>query len=520
MNRRTFLAALSAASAQKWRFEKLELEPGENFVTTLRYPYVQNVQADRATIMWATIETGSAVVQYSADGVNFQTAFAGRRSFTRTETGLPYNFFQYQANLSGLTPGTEYTYQVLINGEPVAAGGDWRFRTAGPGPFNFMVVGDTGWGSSDQYLIGQKLLAERPSLVIHTGDLVYTQNLTGAGPHEVYQRRYLEYYAPAMSSIPFYACPGNHDYDIQGCGPFLDIHSFPSQNVPPADRGRYYSFDWGNVHFVSLDGHLSLERAATAGGPMVRWLDSDLRSTRQFWRVVFVHYPPYASGPNENDPHSGWMRQFVVPVLERHGVQLVLSGHEHSYQRAQPVRRSRFVPSNMGTTYLTTGGGGANLYPVHNNPIVAMGRSLYHYLLCEVRGQQMTIRAVQSNGTPIETTVLRPSPAFSDEPAVSGGTPVTNPANIPAVTFQPDATEGSFVRIVGRSLASEESLLCTPTPPFEMAGTTVSINGRNIQLLYASPTQIYGQLPFTVEGNITVRVTTPNGFQEMSVNPG
>ena len=85
------------------------------------------------------------------------------------------DFVQYQANITGLQPGTDYLYRVSVNGLEVTPGGDMRFRTAGPGPFNFIVLGDSGYASPEQYAIAQKILAEKPALVIHTGDLVYNQ---------------------------------------------------------------------------------------------------------------------------------------------------------------------------------------------------------------------------------------------------------------------------------------------------------------------------------------------------------
>ena len=113
---------------------------------------------------------------------------------------------------------------------------------------------------------------------------------------------------------------------------------------------------------------------------MLRWLENDLRTTRQFWRIVYFHYPPYATGVNVNDPQSLLVRQHMVPIFENNGVQLVLSGHEHSYQRSVPIRRSNMVASGVGTSYFTTGGGGAILYPVPDKSLVASKKSAYHYL--------------------------------------------------------------------------------------------------------------------------------------------
>ena len=475
-------------------------------ITPARYPYMQSVQTDRATIMWATLDDGAGSVQYTADGINFGSVTAKSRLFSPLETGLTAAYYQYEANLTGLSPGTPYSYQCLVGGVPVSAGGESIFQTAGPGPFNFFVLGDSGVGDSSfgdkdhQFLIGRQMLLERPALVIHAGDVVYPQ-----GTYETYGLNYFNYYYASMASVPFFPTPGNHDYEVQNAVAYLAVHSVPTATVPAADRGRYYSFDWGNVHFVSLDSNLSLERAVNFDGPMLKWLDNDLRSTRQFWRVVYFHHPPYAAGPNQNDIHSLWIRQYAVPIFEANGVQVVLSGHEHSYQRSQSIRKSSIAAPNTATTYLVSGGGGAFLYPVFDSPFVATGRSMHHYLRVEVRGTRMTAHSIRFDGVEIDSVTLAPQPAFTDDP------------NTKPVSFQPGPTAGAVVRIVGRALASEEAYVCAEVLPTELSGTSVTISGRPISLLYVSGSQIYGQLPFTVSGNITVRVTTPNGFVEISV---
>jgi len=308
-----------------------------------------------------------------------------------------------------------------------------------------------------------------------------------------------------MCSVPFFPCPGNHDYDVPDAAPYLAVHSLPNEGVPAADRGRYYSFDWDNVHFVSLDAHQCLDRAVNAGGQMLRWLDNDLRTTRKFWRVVYFHYPPYATGINVNDPPCALVRQYLVPIFENYGVQLVFAGHEHSYQRNVPMRKNSVVAAGVGTNYFTSGGGGAILYPVPDKPLVAEKKSAYHYIRAEVQGPRITIRAIRQDGVEIDTATIGPTPVFSDD------------TRITPVSLTPGPTAGAIIRIMGRGLASDESFVCTPNPPADLSGTVVTVNGRPIQLFYVSPTQIYGQLPFTVEGNATIRVTTPNGFIERSL---
>ncbi len=510
MNRRAFLTALGAVATQQklspFHIQQAIIEPTDAIAafTVSRFPYLQNVRGDRASILWATLEAGTGQVRYSSDGVNYQYVTARSTFFNRNDTGLLNNYFQYQADLTGLASGTDYVYGISMSGQDIAAAGETRFRTAGPGPFNFVVLGDSGWDqplSPAQGLIANRLLVEKPAAVIHTGDLTYNPS----GAFEGYQRNYFDYYASTMCSVPFFPCPGNHDYVYPNAGPYLAVHSPPTDGVPPGDRGRYYSFDWGNVHFVSLDAQQSLPQAVSGGGAMLRWLENDLRSTRQFWRIVYFHYPPFATGQNINDPQSALVRTYLVPILEKYGVQIAFSGHEHSYQRNVPIRNNNQVDSGIGTNYFTSGGGGAILYPVPDKPLVAIAKSNYHYLRVEVQGTQITVHAIRQDGVEIDTFAVKPTPVFSDDPRI-----------VP-VTISPGPVAGAFIRIVGRGLAGEEDFICTTTPPTQMAGVVVTVNGVPIQLLYVSPTQILAQLPFSVDGNVTIRVTTPNGVVEKSI---
>jgi Calcineurin-like phosphoesterase/Purple acid Phosphatase, N-terminal domain/IPT/TIG domain len=506
MNRRAFLTALGAVATQQkfgiptFDDDPIDPPPPPPPISTARRPYVQNVRNDRASLLWATNESGVGSVRYSADGVIFRTAPATSRFFSTAETGLARSLWQHQADITGLAPNTDYVYGVSVDGQDIPTAGKASFRTAGPGPFSFIVLGDSGWGGPDQASIAQRLAAEKPTMVVHTGDLVYM-----VGTYETYQRNYFNFYESMMGSVPFFPCPGNHDYDVANAFPYLAIHAVPNEGVPTADRGRYYSYDWGNVHFVSIDAHQSLERAVNSNGPMLRWLENDLRSTRQFWRIAYFHYPPFASGQNTNDIQSLWVRQYVVPILEKYGVQVVFSGHEHSYQRNYAIRKSTIVDPSVGTNYITSGGGGAFLYSVAEIGLVAFAKSAYHYVRAEVQGTRILFRSIRQDGVELESFSIAPTPAFSDDPKVT------------PVTMSPGPVAGAFIRIIGRGLATEESFMCTPAPPNDLAGTMVTVNGQPIQLLYVSPTQIFAQLPFAVDGNITIRITTSNGFVEKSI---
>jgi hypothetical protein len=511
MNRRSFITALSSLATiqtlrrRRWFSSNFRSGWRPTAVTTARYPYIQNLRADQVSILWATLESGTGVVEYSTDGINFNSVFATQQPFSASENGGPLDFVQYEATLTGLLPSTDYVYRVSVSGAGVVPGGETRFRTAGPGPFNFVVLGDSGYASDEQNTIAQNILAEKPAFVIHTGDLVYNPGGAPGTNIDLYQRNYFNYYYATMSSAPFFPAPGNHDFGPT-LTPYLSVHSLPADTTPAADTGRYYSYDWGNVHFVSLDAHASLVDAVNSGGLMLQWFDQDLQTTKQFWRVVYFHYPPFAAGPNMNDPHSALIRQYVVPILEKYGVQIVLSGHEHSYQRSQPLRNSNFAGPEAGTNYIASGGGGAFLYPVYDGfPIVAFGQSAYHYLRAEVRATQLTFHAIRNDGVEFDSYTIAPAPLLSDDP------------NVQPVVLSPGPFPEATICITGRNLAEEETWPSGQDPQTAMAGTGVTVNGAPISLLYVSPNQIYAQLPGSVSGSITIRVTTANGFVETSV---
>src|SRR5205814_10473804 len=119
MNRRAFLTAVGAVAVQQKletvRLRAFETNSRQSTITTSRFPYVQNVGNHRASILWATYEAGSGLVQYSPDGVNFNDVAATSRLFSAADTGLSASFVQYQADLTGLTPNTNYLYRVAVD---------------------------------------------------------------------------------------------------------------------------------------------------------------------------------------------------------------------------------------------------------------------------------------------------------------------------------------------------------------------------------------------------------------------
>lgn len=498
MARRPVLIALWAALAVAllWRVG------AQSTVSLTRYPYLQDMRPDRVTVVWTTPDLAEGTVEFSPDQISWQTARAQVIEIPArvTERGIPY--YKYQALLTGLRPATNYFYRVLMDGGELAPPEDFRFRTApaGPGPFTFLAFGDSGTGQDEQRRLAQVMFREQPAFVVHTGDVAYPD-----GSFLEFRNNHFAVYSPLMRRSTFFPSPGNHDYDTLGAVPYLMVHANPTDGVPEFDRGRYYSFDWGDVHFLSLDTNAPLEQAAQGRGEMIRWVDNDLRQTRKLWRVAYFHHPVRPTSNHENDPNSALVRQHLEPIFDRHDVQLILSGHEHTYQQAAPRRGGVFVGPGLGTVNIITGGGGGGLYSVSPREGLVFAKSAYHYMRCDVDLTRFGCQAIDIDGQQIDQFTLTTPPILAAAGVVN------------AASFTTALAPGSLVSIFGRMLSTDEGGARGLPLPTEMGGTNVTLNGRRLPLLYVSRTQINAQLPFDIQGPGTLRVTYSGGSAEVPV---
>jgi hypothetical protein len=171
-------------------------------------------------------------------------------------------------------------------------------------------------------------------------------------------------------------------------------------NAPAGVQERYYSFDVGPAHFVALDTqHAFLDPALRA--EQVAWLRADLAATNQPWKIVFFHRPPYDSGPHHAPMVD--VRQAFGAVFEELGVQLVLSGHEHIYERTVPWQQA---DGPGAPVYVVTGGGGGPLHQAGRAAFTAATRAVHHYLRATVTTSTLTLNAVDLNGAVFDTYVL------------------------------------------------------------------------------------------------------------------
>ena len=486
LNRRGFFKSLATALAAPF------CAPFRSRAAVIaRIPYLQNVGPDRAALCWTSDQVGQGAVWLVNKGASPTRVPATVKELLPSDTGLDSSSYLYTAECTALLPNTEYFYQVTTDEQTPLDNNTFHFRTAGTAPFSFLAFGDSGSGLPEQEILTEWMKAENPALVLHLGDLAYPN-----GAFREYQLHYFDVYRDLMKQVPFFPCPGNHGYMTRDGFPFLTLQNVPAADlVPPAEQGRYYSFDWGNAHFVAVDSNAPLSRAAQGQGHMLKWLERDLSATEQFWKIVYFHHPPFAGGPNQADPLSELARNYLVPLVERSGVQLVLTGHEHSYQRSYPLHDRFIVNEGQGTVYITSGGGGASLYPVNPHPLVAMGQSAHHYLRVEVNQTRLAVRAIGLSGGEIDEVSLAPLPQLSQGVEILSS---PNPA-------------AHVARIPGRNLAPALRSATGGVLPYELEGIAVTANGHPLSIRQVSPVHVEAEIPLYLSGRVTLEVRTQNG---------
>ena len=212
-----------------------------------------------------------------------------------------------------------------------------------PKPTRVWVVGDPGTRKKAEFDV-------RDAYAKWTGDratdlwLMLGDNAYGSGKDDEYQGAIFQVFDAMLRKSVLWPCIGNHDAGSASSttqsGVYYDIFTLPAQAQAGgvmSGTEAYYSWDYANIHFVCLD---SSDSNWSEDGLMVRWLKADLEANKQMWLVAFCHHPPYTKGSHDSDKDKDSdarmrkMREVVLPLLEDHGLDLMLTGHSHAYERS------------------------------------------------------------------------------------------------------------------------------------------------------------------------------------------
>jgi acid phosphatase type 7 len=340
-----------------------------------RGPYLQQTMSTSTYVVWQTKRPVPGAVLY------------GRRSPRERVRRDSRRTVLHAVPLRGLEPGTRYLYRVSSGGRTTRSFGFTTAITRAQ-PFRFGVIGDYGSGSKPAYRNAALLRREGIGFLISTGDNVYPR-----GRDAEYDRGLFRPFGPLMSRVALWPTLGNHDYGDDEAMHRRTARAYFRNFVLPRRAGneRYYSFRYANAEFLAIDDGVS---SFAPGSRQYRWIDATLSRSRACWKIPFFHHPAHAEyvHPERGDlARLHRLQRWLVPLFERRGVRLVLSGHEHNYVRTRTV---------AGVTFLLTGGGGAELDPLPPTPgpyTAARGR-FFHHLLVSVARRRMRVSAIDTSG--------------------------------------------------------------------------------------------------------------------------
>jgi hypothetical protein len=356
-------------------------------------PYLQEISDTSVTIQWTTQSAGSSEVRYSTDASYSLIASASSRPLAQLGTQM------HQAPISGLQPDTTYVYKIFTNGEDLWPEQTLTFRTApsrgSSAPFTFAAFGDFGKNSDSQKRLRDQMARDSFRFLVTTGDNAYD-----AGRYSEFDTKVFQIYGDVFSKAAVFPTLGNHDYATSSGAPYLDLFSLPRNAWRASDHERYYSFDYGNLHVVALDTNAPLNVSdSAASDDMLDWLRDDLRRTTQPWVVAVVHHAPYSTGSHGSDSR---VLSTLVPIFEQYNVDLVLSGHDHIYQRSKPLRGGQVsTVAQGGIVYVVSGAGSAADYGCGSATwlqIAYCGKTYGLYNRVHVSSSQLTVETVDEKG--------------------------------------------------------------------------------------------------------------------------
>jgi hypothetical protein len=359
----------------------------------------------------------------------------------------------HAVTLTNLSPGTDYYYRALSSSASDAVASSVRsFRTfTTSGPASFVVFGDGGWNSGPQYDLADVMRRSNADFAIEVGDIVYP-SFTAV----LVDPRCFSVYGPHMANTPYFFVLGNHDL-LAGVANYLDAFYLPTNSVPLSVHAttqtspeHYYSFEHGDAHFTALYIPFINQYQLTVHDPQYDWLTNDLATTKQPWKIVFCHVPMNSSSAHRFDDFNFngiydrlEIRDVLLPVLSKYGVQLILSGHEHGYER--------FAPTN-GVHFITTAGGGVGLYGLSELDFASSFFAVrYNCVKVTIQGDTLEAQALGNDGEVFDAMTIQ--------------------RRLPPPKVCPSAWRSPT--LLNSGTASDGGEPPNPAPPFDFAGDAI-----------------------------------------------
>ena len=359
--------------------EETQLREKDYFASSEIYPYLQNVSQTGITIRWKTDFSQIGKVEYGLDS---------SYGFVEEEKE-PKKYHKIQ--LKNLKPDTIYHYRIK-SGSIYTQDSIFRTAPSSKSSFSFIVYGDTRANSSfepfskEYKLLVQTMLFNNPQTIIfHLGDFCYT------GALDEWKSQFFYPTKDILRTTVLYPVIGNHEYANRDI--YKNYYSVFGKGAGSADF--YYSFNYGNVHFIVLDTNQKYE----VGSSQYNWLLNDLNSPQAVnakWIIVLMHHPAYSSYRP-----SLKIQESLVPLFEKKGVDVVFQGHDHFYERHY----------KDGVYYIVSGGGGA---PLKKQGDKTEYRQFYartfEYVLVNASPKFLSLAVYDINGEVIDNLIINSKP--------------------------------------------------------------------------------------------------------------
>ncbi|MET0355494.1 MAG: SdrD B-like domain-containing protein [Cellvibrio sp.] len=354
-----------------------------------RGPYLQTGTSTSVIVRWRSDEATNSRVRIGTHPSNLNKIIDDTQSTT-----------EHIVQVTGLTPNTKYYYAIGSTTERLSGADTNTYFITAPKtgertPFRAWVIGDAGTGEPEQLAVYNAYRnftgTTATNLWLQLGDNAYPD-----GTDADFQATVFNVYNDMLRQSVTWPVLGNHDAHSADSGsqtgPYYNIFSLPKN----AEAGgvasgteAYYSFDYGNVHFVVLD---SFDTNRAINAPMYRWLQADLQAAKNAdWIVAMWHHPPYSKGAHNSDSETQLidMRQNYVPLLESYGVDLVLTGHSHSYERTGLINGHYGLSTtfNAATHLKQKGNGQVDKDGAYKKPITNLANSGTVYVVAGASGE-------------------------------------------------------------------------------------------------------------------------------------
>ncbi|UEG51084.1 metallophosphoesterase family protein [Ferruginibacter lapsinanis] len=315
---------------------------GLSDVSLTRGPYLQNGTTDSLTLRWRTDVASNSKVKWGVAYGNYTDSVVDLAVVT-----------EHIIRIGKLQPDTKYYYTIGGTNYVLQSATDNTFTTLPPGDtkrkLRFLALGDCGTNSANQINVKNSFINyignNTVDAMLLLGDNAYSSGTDAefqTGFFDVYKDDLLKYYK-------LYPTPGNHDYGNTTANtgrrdmPYHTIFTVPKNGEAggvPSGVTNYYSYNIGDVHFVSLDSYgkddINTTNMYDTSGAQATWLKKDLAANTKRWTVVYFHHPPYTKTSHNSDDEQDLaaIREKFIQILERYGVDLVLCGHAHAYERS------------------------------------------------------------------------------------------------------------------------------------------------------------------------------------------